>query len=130
MNKSVWDDPDKKRLINNLRSRLKKCIRRKRKPKKLLLYLGCSYKQSIEWIYFQLYDNMTFENYGKYWHIDHCKPCKLYNFSCYDDIGKCFNWINLRPYQCTKNLKKSSKYSIFDTLMQELKAFHFLKSFK
>jgi hypothetical protein len=127
MNESVWEDKDKKRLISNLRSRLKKCIRRKRKPKKLLLYLGCNYKQYVAWMEYQLYDGMTLENYGGFWHIDHCRPCKLYNFSNIEDIGKCFNWINLRPYLSLKNLQKSAKYAPFDTLMQELKAYHFLK---
>ena len=122
----VWGDKNKVRLIHNLRSRLKKCIKRKRQPKRLLQYLGCSYKQYIAWMQFQLYDNMTLANYGQFWHIDHCKPCKLYNFSQYDQTKACFNWINLRPYTKKKNLQKSSKYTIFDTLMQELKAYHFL----
>ncbi len=50
---------------------------------------------------------MTWENYGTYWHVDHIYPCAKFNFEKEEDRKKCFNWTNLAPLECIENLKKS-----------------------
>lgn len=44
-------------------------------------YLDCTKEFFKEWIAFQLTDEMTTENYGEVWHIDHVKPCVSYNLN-------------------------------------------------
>jgi len=97
------------------------------KKKRTLEYLGCSIKWFQEWIEFQLYDGMTLENYGEFWHIDHVKPCISFDLSKEEQIVECFNWKNLRPLTATKNLEKNCKLLEYDILLQELKATVFLK---
>lgn len=90
-------------------------------------YIGCSPKFFQEWIEFQLYDGMTMDNYGKFWHIDHVKPCSSYNLTEQLEIEKCFNWKNLRPLLASKNHIKKDKIDVFEILMQELKVKCFMK---
>lgn len=93
-------------------------------------YIDCNPIYFKKWIEFQLYDNMTLENYGKFWHIDHVKPCSSFDLSNPEEVNECFNWKNLRPYKSEKNLQKSSKINIMDLVLQEIKVQYFLKNYK
>lgn len=90
-------------------------------------YIDCNPNYFKKWIEFQLYDNMTLENYGKFWHIDHVKPCASFDLSNPEEVNKCFNWKNLRPYKSEKNLQKNSKINIMELVLQEVKVHYFLK---
>lgn len=39
-------------------------------------------------------ENMSWDNYGKEWHIDHIIPCNAWNFSN-EFENKCWNYRNL-----------------------------------
>ena len=67
------------------------------KTNKTSLLLGCSQSFLRLWIESQLFGEMTLENYGKIWCLDHCFPIASFNLLDENDIKKCFNWINLRP---------------------------------
>jgi len=69
-----------------------------------------------KWIEWQFNSNMTWENYGSYWHIDHVIPCSQYELN--KDV---FKWNNLRPLEKFKNLSKNNKIIQNDILIQELK---------
>lgn len=72
-------------------------------------YLGCSIEHFKAWMEYQFDDNMSWENLGSYWHIDHVKPCSSYNFNSHSQIFECYNWSNLRPLEKTENIRKSNK---------------------
>ncbi len=93
-------------------------------------YINCSSDFFKKWIEFQLYDGMTLENYGDFWHIDHVKPCASFDLSKEEEIEKCFSWKNMRPLKSDKNRKKNDKIIPFDILMQELKVKVFLRGIK
>jgi hypothetical protein len=97
------------------------------KKQRTMKYVQCTPSFLENWLSYQLYDGMTLENYGKVWHVDHCKPCALFDFSDEKQIFECFHWSNLRPYLSTKNLKKHTSYTHFDSVLQEIKVRKFLK---
>ncbi len=70
---------------------------------------------------------MTFENYGKVWHIDHVKPCSSFDLTNKKEISECFSWKNLRPLLAHKNKVKNNKINNYDIVLQELKVKVFLK---
>ena len=114
------------KLACNLRSRTNKAFKSQnvRKTKKTFDLLGCSHSFLRQWIIHQLYGNMTFENYGCVWQIDHCLPIASFSLLDENDMKKCFNWINLRPmYSNSKNDKIDNRLY----LMQEVKAHYFMK---
>ena len=61
------------------------------------------------WIESQLYGNMTVENYGKIWCLDHCLPVSSFNLLDKYEVKKCFSWWNLRPMYIKENISKGNK---------------------
>ena len=52
---------------------------------------------------------MTWENYGKFWHIDHIIPIDVFNLLDINEQLMAFHWSNLQPLQATENIIKSNK---------------------
>lgn len=70
--------------------------------------LGCNYDFLIKWLECNFKPDMTWENYGTYWDIDHVIPLSLFDFSQEINIKICYNWINLRPLEKKVNIAKSN----------------------
>lgn len=84
-------------------------------------------KNKISWIELVGYDlqelkahlekqftkEMSWENYGSYWHIDHIKPDSRFIYESVEDIEfkKCWALSNLQPLKAEDNLKKSNKWN-------------------
>lgn len=77
------------------------------KRNSILKYIGCSISFLKAWFEYNFDDKMTWDNRGKYWHIDHIKPCASFDRSSQDNIFKCYNWRNLRPLYKNDNILKS-----------------------
>ena len=70
---------------------------------------------------------MTVEKYSSVLQIDHCIPIASFNLLDENDVKKCFDWINLRPMYSTKNKLKNVKIDYLLYLLQEVKAYQFMK---
>ena len=70
----------------------------------------------------QIYDKMTFENYGSAWQIDHCFSVASFNLLDENDMKKNVNWINLRPMYSNENNLKKNKIDYHLFLLQEEQA--------
>ena len=55
----------------------------------------------------QFKDEMTWDNYGSYWEVDHIKPISLFNDS---EFKLCWELKNLQPLEKTENRKKGNKF--------------------
>ena len=117
------------KLISNLRVRTSKAFKAQnvRKINKTFELLGCSQSFFKRWINHQLYGNMTSENYGSVWQIDHCLAITSFNLLDENEMKKCFNWVNLRPMYCTENISKGDKIDNYLYILQEVKAKYFLE---
>lgn len=100
------------RMVKNLRNRLNKLIQGKIKSGKTLELLGCSISFFKNYLSVQFRDGMTWENYGVYWHIDHKKPCSLFDLTQEEEQRKCFHYSNMQPLLATENLHKYNKLII------------------
>ena len=103
-------DPEFKMLCK-LRSQVSSQIR-KYKGKKCnstVKLLGCSIKNFKKHMELQFKNGMTWENYGK-WHIDHIKPCSLFDLTKPEDQRKCFHYTNLQPLWAKDNIVKGNKF--------------------
>ena len=89
--------------------------------------LGCSHSSFKSWIIHQLHGNMTVENYISVWQIDHCLAIASFNLLDENDMKKCFIWVNLRPLYVRDNIIKGEKIDMRLYLLQEIKAYQFLK---
>jgi hypothetical protein len=70
------------------------------KSKKTNEYLGCSYEEYALYLEKQFDKNMTWENYGTYWEIDHTTPLSK---------GGSFHYTNTTPMIISENRSKSNK---------------------
>ena len=80
------------KIACNLRSRTSSAFKSQnvRKTNKTFDLLGCSHSFFKNWIVYQLYGNMTLENYGSIWQIDHCIPIASFNLLDESDMKKMF----------------------------------------
>ena len=55
---------------------------------------------------------MTWENHTTHgWHIDHVKPCAVFDLSKPEEQKKCFHYTNLQPLWAKENLSKSGSWN-------------------
>lgn len=55
---------------------------------------------------------MTWDNYGSYWHIDHCTPKSWFNIKEVGDVEfkKCWCLANLKPMEAKANMSKGNRF--------------------
>lgn len=62
-------------------------------------YLGCTFNEYSEYLENQFDGDMSWENYGEYWEIDHIIPLSK---------GGSFHYTNTQPLVIEKNRKKGN----------------------
>jgi hypothetical protein len=92
------------RLLTTVRSRILASF--KNKSNSSIEYLGCDIDFYKKWIEFTMKEDMTWENYGKIWNIDHVIPVSSFNSSNNDEMKKAFNWKNTRALYAKDNFSK------------------------
>lgn len=85
------------KLSHNLRSLLNKSLKRGNTSKhtKTISTLGCSFEDFKVYIEKQFTSDLTWNNYGPYWSIDHICPCNQAQNE--EELTKLQHYINLRP---------------------------------
>ena len=94
------------RIKTILNKRIRDCIR---KDKSTLEILACDIVSFKEWLQSQFDEHMSWENMGKYWVLDHVKPCASFNFDLPEQVEECFHWENIRPMEARANMSKGDK---------------------
>lgn len=74
-----------------------------KKSKRTNEYLGCSYEEYFVYLQERFDGNMSWENYGSYWEIDHTYPLSK---------GGSFHYTNTQPMEVTENRTKSNKINV------------------
>jgi hypothetical protein len=105
-----------------LRKRLNRAIKKNQgfKSGKSDDLLGCSYEKVIQHLEDQFTEGMTWENHGfEGWHIDHIKPCSVFDLTDPEEQKKCFHFSNLQPLWASENLSKGAKWDNDDNILFE-----------
>ena len=74
-----------------------------------LLYLGCSGEQASIYLEAAFVTGMSWENYGKEWHIDHIIPVASFDLTLESEKHKAFHFTNLQPLWAIDNMRKGAK---------------------
>jgi len=101
-------DPNYK-LIKNMRTRIWFALKRKYKSKSTIKLLGCSIEECWQHLESKFQPGMTRENHGL-WHVDHIRPCALFDLKCPVQQLACFHYTNLQPLWAIDNIKKGARY--------------------
>lgn len=97
------------RVRNSFRARFWAAIKGRRKSR---VFSECGYTlaELVAHLESRFHDGMSWDNYGE-WHIDHVKPCALFDHSNKGQIVKCWDLSNLQPLWASDNVKKGAKYA-------------------
>ena len=90
------------KIKDNLRSRIYNAIQDgfKLNKNKFISEIGCDIKEYLVYLEQRWDDNMSWDNYGEYWEIDHIIPISK---------GGSFHYKNTQPLTITENRHKSDK---------------------
>jgi hypothetical protein len=104
-------DP-KFKLIKNFRIRINYFLKQNKinKNNSYINYLGCSIEEFKHHLEQQFKPEMTWENHGIIWEIDHIIPCDIFNLTKEENIFKAFNYLNTQPLFKTTKIAKSFGY--------------------
>jgi hypothetical protein len=109
-------DPQFK-LKQNLRGRYMDAIKRHtsggkvNKSHSAIDLIGCTIGEYVEFLENLFYPEMTWENHGTVWEIDHIKPCDAFNLIDPDEQKTCFHYSNTTPLFKTTEIAISLGYN-------------------
>lgn len=97
------------KLKESIRCRTASMLRRRKFTYKQRFkeYIGCTPLQLKQYLESKFDINMTWENHGSYWHIDHIIPLSSVNTA--EEIFKLCHYTNLQPLEAIANTKKGNK---------------------
>jgi len=79
------------------------------KKDRTIEYLGCNMEEYTQYLEFYFSPEMTWDNYGEYWEIDHIKPIASFDLNIEENLYTCFHYLNTQPLEKTQNREKSDK---------------------
>lgn len=124
-NKNRICENEQARINLRLHNNLNKLIHRSGYKGLMLRLVGCSRKDFIDFIESQFKVGMSWDNYGKIWHIDHIVPCSYFDLTDEEEQRVCFNWRNTQPLFSKDNFSKGNNVlegsqELVDFICQEL----------
>jgi len=99
------------RVRRNVSKSVWEALSGKKKSKPTFEALGYTKEDLVEHLESQFDENMTWDNYGSYWHIDHIYPQSRlpYDSMEHPNFLKCWDLSNLRPLEAIENMSKGNK---------------------
>lgn len=85
-----------------------------KKTKRTVELIGCSIEFLKRHIETKFEDDMSWDNYGKVWEIDHIIPCSSWNLADEFENICCWNYRNLQPLSKYKNRSKCATFNEID----------------
>jgi hypothetical protein len=109
--KNVADSP-KLRIRNNIAAQMHYHLKTKN-GRHVFDLLGYSCENLMIHLESKFKTGMNWDNYGKYWHVDHKMPASwfIYENAESDEFKKCWALSNLQPLEAHNNIKKNNKYA-------------------
>lgn len=80
------------------------------KKDRTIEYLGCTISEYCDYLESKFDSNMTWENQGTYWQIDHIRPIASFDLTDEEQLYQCFHYTNTQPMEKTENRLKSDTY--------------------
>lgn len=96
------------KLVHNHRTRISLALKQPKFGRTMHLF-GCSREILMRHIENKFTKKMKWDNYGKYWEVDHIIPCAKFDLTDPEQQKICFHYTNLQPLECSVNRSKSDK---------------------
>ena len=98
------------KLASLLRSRFHHALKNGRKMKSVIELVGCTIDEFKLYVESLFYPEMTWENHGDIWEIDHILPCASFDLTLLEEQKKCFHYSNHQPLFKTTKIAESLGY--------------------
>lgn len=110
LHRNCMEDP-KRHLNMVFRISMGQCLKGEKKRRRTFDLAGYSVDDLKKHIEKQFLPGMTWENFGKLWHIDHIVPLRAFNFTKPEDPDFKRAWAicNLRPLWAKENISKGGR---------------------
>ena len=95
------------------------------KANKTVKYLNCPISWLTYWFSYCFTPEMTLENHGPYWHMDHVIPVNLFDLTDPLQVFLCFSWFNLSPLKGSENMSKHDSIDVEQVKQHVLKLVYF-----
>lgn len=105
----LYHNDIKRNLSSSLRSRFNIALKRGYKSGSAVKMLGCSIDQFKIYLESKFQPGMTWENKGKYWHIDHIIPFFHFDLTKKEEQERACHYTNLQPLTAIENWKKNKR---------------------
>lgn len=105
----AWRQRPQTRLSHTLRQRLRSAIHTHDKYCHTFELVGCDISFLMSYIQARFTKQMSWDNYGTFWEIDHRIPCAKFDLTDHGQQRACFHYSNLQPLSCYDNGRKSAK---------------------
>lgn len=102
------------RLDDNMRVAIYLSLKGKKAGRKWQELVGYNLKELMKHLENQFDKEMKWENYGRYWHLDHIRPKSLFKYISPEDseFKECWSLKNLQPLEKIANLRKSNTFAL------------------
>ncbi len=99
-------------LDNSMSSVICYALKGKKAGRKWKTLVGYTIEDLMKHLGSKFDENMSWDNYGSYWWIDHKKPRSLFNYEKPEDeeFKECWALENLQPLEAIANRRKGNKY--------------------
>jgi len=88
--------------------------------------MGCTLEFFLAWMEYCLELDMTMENHGTVWHIDHVVPIDAFDMTRPQDATRCFHWTNTQPLHSRTNHTKCTNVREAEVVAQQARVGMFL----
>ena len=104
----------KYRLDCNMGILICQSLKGKKGGRRWEILVNYTLKDLMEYLESQFDENMMWENYGIYWHVDHIRPRSFFKYTSADDpeFKKCWALENLQPLERIANLRKGNTFPL------------------
>ena len=101
------------KLENSIRRSIWKSLRGGKSGRHWETLVGYTIDDLMKWLELKFSNEMTWDNYGKTWHIDHIVPQSWFHYSSPNEnsFKECWKLTNLQPLLVEDNLFKGNRFS-------------------
>ena len=114
--------PEVVRMRDLVGTHVRNALKDNKKGQPCFQHLPYSVHELMEHIEKQFSPDMSWENQGSYWHLDHIVPQALLPYDSYDhpNFLKCWDLRNLQPLPASKNCAKGARLTEKGKALMEL----------
>jgi hypothetical protein len=100
------------KITKNMRCRLYHAVKAQGADKSARTFelVGCTSEELMAHLEAQFIEGMSWDNYGE-WHVDHIKPCAVFDMLFADQQEACFHYTNLQPLWGPDNMSKGATWT-------------------